>query len=56
MQKERGVPYGQFQDNGINLYHIRSLDYYAGRLFIPLWDGELVVLRRAMGQQLLLPT
>ncbi|MBS3985396.1 MAG: NHL repeat-containing protein [Selenomonadales bacterium] len=31
--------------DGLDLYHICGLDYYAGQLFIPLWDGELVVLR-----------
>jgi len=29
----------------INLPLICSLDYYKGRLFIPDWDGDLVVLK-----------
>ena len=34
------------EHDGVDLYHICSLDYYAGRLFIPLWNGELVVIRQ----------
>ena len=30
----------------LNLPRICSLDYWDGRLFIPEWDGDLVVLRR----------
>ena len=30
----------------LNLPRICSLEYHAGRLFIPEWDGELVILKR----------
>ncbi|OHB61860.1 MAG: hypothetical protein A2Y76_14940 [Planctomycetes bacterium RBG_13_60_9] len=30
----------------LNLPKLSALDYYAGRLFIPEWDGDLIILRR----------
>lgn len=33
----------------VNLPRICSLDYHQGKLFIPEWDGDLVVLKRTVG-------
>ncbi len=36
----------------LNLPKLSALDYYDGRLFIPEWDGDLIILRRTRHDQL----
>lgn len=47
IESHRSNDPGETDPLNLNLPKIAALDYYGGRLFIPEWDGDLVVLKKS---------